>query len=609
MLRFLYCVAFLFLVTATPADAHSLFTRENRSPNTPGDTSWKHLSLRQKIGQTMLMLPDRQLELQLGAGSLTTFFARYPVTGFFMGWKLWDGVQPGDRFQHIQKRCAEYQAASGLPLIFQEDYESGIGIPGMTPFPNEMSLGAANSPVLAYEYGKAMALQSQSVGVKWVLHPVADLNLNRLNPITNTRSIGDDPDRAIRLLSRQIRGLQDNGVAATIKHFPGDGVDSRDQHLLTSCNSLPFADWQQQHGKVFQALIDSGVACIMPGHITLPSYQKEKINGFCPPATLSKELLTNLLKGEMGFKGVVVSDAMVMGGFRGYFDDQLEGQVQSFLAGVDVLLWPSYTFMDTVEARINRGEIPMARLDDAVQRVWALKQRFGLLDKKRELIRSLSAAEKAQALLTSDAICQQAVTLVRDREQRLPLQLPKDKKILVVGVAPIGRKGGDAQVEGIKAFAQALRERGFTVDFRINILYETQGWKDDAAEKYDRIIFVVARSTHAPFGPLQLWDDEAQSVWAANALPKKKIIVLTLGNPYLVNEYFERVNTCINAYSNTPAMHQAVIKALLGEIKMQGISPVNLRAGQSGDQPGPIGLGSIQHTAAGPVKDTTFPDS
>src|SRR5450759_2381602 len=137
-----------------------------------------------------------------------------------------------------------------------------------------MALGAANSPELAFAYGKYVALESRSVGVDWVLNPVSDLNLNPFNPIINVRSISDDPDRAIRLLSQQIKGLQENGVAATIKHFPGDGVDFRDQHLLTSCNSLPIDVWKQKHGKVFKALIDSGVACIMPGHITLPAYQK-----------------------------------------------------------------------------------------------------------------------------------------------------------------------------------------------------------------------------------------------------------------------------------------------------------------------------------------------
>jgi beta-N-acetylhexosaminidase len=583
MLQRIGCGLLLLLVLGGFArvdvpDARSgLFVRSVAAdPVLPKDSSWKKLTLRQKIGQTMLMLPDRTLELKLGGGSLPAYFKRYPVGGYFMGWKLWEGIAPADKLAHIRQRTLEYQAASELPLLFQEDYESGINIPGMTSFPNEMALGAANSPALAYAYGATVAKECRSVGVKWVLHPVADLNVNPLNPIMNVRSIGDDADRAIRLLSQQIRGLQDNGVAATIKHFPGDGVDSRDQHLLTSCNSLPFAVWKQQHGKVFQALIDSGVACIMPGHITLPSYQTEKINGFYPPATLSRELLTGLLKGEMGFKGVIVSDAMTMGGFRGYYDDELEGEVHSFLAGVDVLLWPSYRFMDTVEARIKRGEIPMARLDDAVQRAWALKERFGILDKGRKLLIPLTAADKKQAEETADAICDGAVTLVRDRGQALPLNLKKDKKILVVGVVPVGRKGGDEQLEEIKHFAQGLRERGFDVDFRHNILYETQGWMDETPSKYDRIIFVVARSPHAPFGPLQLWDDEAQSVWAVNAMPKEKIIVVSLGSPYLVNEYFQRVNTCINAYSNTPVMHKAVIRALLGEKPMRGVSPVDL---------------------------------
>lgn len=543
---------------------------------TAKDSAWKNLTLRQKIGQTMMMLPEREKELALGNGSLKGFFERYPVGGFFMGWKLFSGVKPAEYYNHIRSACSEYQLASTLPLIFQQDYESGVELPGMTSFPNSMSLGAARSSPLAYAAGEAVAKQALSVGVQWVLHPVADLNLNPFNPITNIRSVGDDPDEVIRLLSRQIGGLQNNGVAATIKHFPGDGVDYRDQHLLTSCNSLPFNIWKQKHGRVFQALIDSGVACIMPGHITLPAYQKEKINGMYPPATLSRELLTGLLKGEMGFRGVVISDAMVMGGFRGWYDSPLESEIESFKAGVDVLLWPSCTYMDTLEARIKRGEIPLARLDDAVRRIWALKERFGILDKNRQLIREVTANEKAKAGKTAKAICEKAVTLIRDRDHALPLSFEKDKKILVVGVAPVARKGGEKNLKELRDFAEQLKGRGFRVDFRHDILYETQGWTDDAPQKYDRIIFALARTSHAPFGPLEFYDDEAQTVWAVNSMPKEKIIVVNFGNPYNTNEYFERVNTCINAYSNTEQMHTAVIDALLGKIKLTGKSPVDL---------------------------------
>lgn len=534
------------------------------------------LSLRQKIGQTMLMLPDRALELKLGRGSLSAFFERYPVTGFFMGWKLFDGVAPENYVAHMRAAVSEYQQASALPLLFQEDYESGVNLPGMTPFPRAMSLGATDSPDLAYAYGRSIAWEARSVGVRWVLHPVADLNLNPLNPVTNVRSISDDPDRAIRLLARQIAGLQEHGVAATIKHFPGDGVDSRDQHLTTTCNSLPLDQWRKRHGRVFQELIRGGVAAIMPGHITLPAYQKERINGFPPPATLSRELLTDLLKKDLGFKGVVVSDAMTMGGFRGWYPNALEGEIQSFLAGVDILLWPSYAFMDEVEKRIQRGEIPMERLDDAVARAWALKERLGLVAGGDALVRPLAPSERDSLSVTARTVAEKALTLVRDRKSALPLLVERDRKILLVGVVPVGRKGGQREFRGLDHLRRCLEQRGFEVTLQRNLLYETQGWESNVTEVYDRILVAVVRIPHAPFGPMQLWDDEAQSAWGINALPKEKIIVVSLGSPYVLNEYFERVDTCINAYSNDAPTQEALVRALMGEIPLVGRSPVNL---------------------------------
>jgi beta-N-acetylhexosaminidase len=490
-----------------------------------------------------------------------------------MGWKLFTGINEQDKIAHLEKSIKEYQAASKLPLIFQQDYENGISLPGMTSLPKEMAIGAANSPALTYDYGTGLAKEAASIGIRWVLHPVADLSLNPANPIVNTRSISDDPNKAINLLSRQIAGLQDHQVAATIKHFPGDGVDYRDQHLMTTSNSLTMEEWYKYHGKVFKSLIDSGVAAIMPGHITLPAYQKEKINGFYPPATLSGELLTNLLKKEMGFGGVIVSDAMTMGGFRGWYPSQLEGEIASFKAGVDVMLWPSYAFMDTLEAQIKSGEIPMARLDDAVSRIWKLKEQYV---NKKQLFRKISEAEKLASEQTAMKISEQSVTIVRDREKMLPLLPVKDKKILIVAVTTQSRKGGDGGLENLKNFQKLLIDKGFEVDFQKNLLYETQGWTEQVSTQYDKIIFAIVRETHAPFGPLQLYDDEAQTAWAINAMPKEKLIVISFGSPYTINEYFERVHTCLNAYSNNKEMHHAVVKVITGEIKAQGVSPVNL---------------------------------
>jgi len=326
-------------------------------------------------------------------------------------------------------------------------------------------------------------------------------------------------------------------------------------------------------------VIDAGVMAIMPGHFTLPAYQKVKdeyLDSFHPPATLSKALLTDLLKGEMGFQGVIVSDAMMMGGFRGWYPTQLEGEIQSFRAGMDAMLWPAYEFMDEAEARINRGDIPLARLDDAVSRVWELKRKLGLLDPERLLVRDMTSAEKQAAAADSRRITERAITLVRDRNHALPLDPASDKKILVVGVVPQSRKGGDGGFARLGHFKKELEDRGFTVDLQHNILYETDYWQSDVTERYDRIIVIAIRQMHQPYGPLLFWDDEAQSVWGINAMSKDKLIVVGMGSPYLINEYFERVHTCLNAYSYDESTQSAVVRALMGEIPLVGDSPVSL---------------------------------
>lgn len=540
------------------------------------DSGWTQLSLREQIGQTMLMLPERENELALGNGSLDRFFDRYPVGGFFMGWKLFSGVAPKDYLEHQLQATKEYAASSKIPLLFQQDYENGLGetFPELTLFPREMNLGAANDTSLANQFGEAVARECRHLGVNWVLHPVADLNINRYNPITSLRSIGDNPDMAIQLLSSQIKGLQENGVAATIKHFPGDGVDVRDQHLVTTSNFLSKEAWWENHGRVFQELINEGVYCIMPGHIRLPFYQKEKINGFMPPATLSKELLTDLLKKEMGFNGVIISDAMVMGGFRGYYPTNLENEIKSFEFGVDMMLWPSYAYMDTLEARILRNEIPLERLHDAVHRVWNLKKRLGLFDKNYPQFESIDEETIQKHKNLAREIGKASLTQLTGKGAFLAKS--KDQTIALIYVTPISNKGGDRLLNSLKSMKDLLESEGFEVHDQHNLLYENQGWSQTLTEKYDKVIFLVARQQHQPFGPLQFYDDEAQSIWAINAMPKEKLAVINFGDPYAYTEYFERVPYFINAYSDPVFVQEAVVDVLMGRQQATGESPVNL---------------------------------
>ncbi len=226
------------------------------------------------------------------------------------------------------------------PLLLLEDFECGLesSFTEYSNLPGEMGLGATNSSELAYVYGEIIAREARSVGINWLLHPVSDLNLNPFNFLTNVVSVGDDPNSAIDLLERQVQGMQAQKVAATAKHFPGDGTDFIDQHFTTSQMMLSYDDWLKQHGRVFQSLIENGVMSIMPVHISFPDYQKETVNGEKLPATSSREIMTELLKEKLGIDGVVVSDALNMGGIAGYYENQIETEVECFKAGADILI-------------------------------------------------------------------------------------------------------------------------------------------------------------------------------------------------------------------------------------------------------------------------------
>lgn len=540
------------------------------------DDAWKSLSLREKIGQTVIISADPETEKRLGGGTLAGFFERYPVSGVFLGsWKF-EQLDSSARSASVRQWVQDYRAASPIPLFLQEDYEQGPGsaFADFTHLPSLMALGATNSIALAEDYGRTLALESRALGLNWLLNPVADLNLNFMNPVVNTRSLSDDPDRVIRLLSSQIRAMQRNGLISTLKHFPGDGMDFRDQHLVTTVNTLSLAEWRKSYGRVFQQLIRDGAASVMVGHITLPAYQKERRNGRLLPASLSKEIITDLLKKELGFQGVVISDALNMGGLQSHFPTPLETQLQAFKAGTDLMLWPSLAYMDALAKRLQSGEIPMQRLDDAVSRVWALKRRFGLLDSRTVTVLPYSDKQHKASETVASQVAQASLTLVRDTPRLLPLSSAKTPRVLLVLVVP--QNLAEARLKAFAPTQAALQSLGFQVDLRANLSF----YEHDLAqfEGYDRIVFAFDRHTHAPMGTLQLYETEALTAWSANALPRAKVISISYGDPYVHDVLLPLVGTAINVYSDSPASQQALVRALVGEIGFAGSSPVNLDA-------------------------------
>ena len=570
-------IFFLFFLVSLSISAQSFKIKQNKMKNSSKyttDTSWKKLSLREKIGQTMMVTSDYNLHLKIGNGDLQSFLNKYPVGGLFVAQWRFNRKNFGDAKieDFIPKIMQVYENASSLPLFFSEDFERGVGYnySNATKLPVEMTLGAANDDSLAYAYGTIAAQESRAMGFNWLLNPVADLNMNPLHPLVIERAISDNAELAIPLLQNQIRGIHDQNVISTIKHFPGDGATICDQHVITSSNNLSFKEWKKTYGRVFQTFINDNAPSIMVGHIRLPAYQKETIDGVFPPATLSREIMQKLLKKQMKFKGVVISDAMNMGGATGFYDTELEAAIQCFVAGADIILWPNIKYLDTVEARIIRGEIPMSRLDDAVQRIWTLRKRFNLLEKKQSIAMPLQNDHSTYVLKTLTNLSQKAVTLIQDKKNELPLKPSTNKKILLANISYSDKS------KLFEPMKRELEARGFDVTLTYDLHFYKWQTRLDSLNKFDKIIVCFENKYFDPIGSPLLKDHEAFSLWTINSLQIGKIIGVSFGNPYYNTFYLNKAQILINAYSSDEYMQIAVVKALTGEIKCTAKSPVNV---------------------------------
>lgn len=512
------------------------------------------LSLKEKILQTVVIKIDKD-----------KFVSEKVGAAFFFGEIITEADEMG--INAARKTLEQYVENADIPILMTSDFENGCGsmLKGLTPLPYLMSLGATNSEKVAYDYGKATALEARSVGANWTFSPMCDLNINKRNPLVNVRGMTDDPELAIRLLNEVIRGMQENGLAACAKHFPGDGLDWRDQHIMTTNNTLSFEDWKKLSGKVFQSVIDNGVYSIMPGHITLPSYQKEHFpNGMKLPATLSYELISKLLKKEMGFTGVVVTDALDMGGFNGWYKNRDISQIESFKAGCDMMLWPTNNYVNDMIEAIENGYITIERLDDAVSRILTMKEKLGLFEKKQGYI-ELSDYDKKFVANVQQKTAESSITLVRDDAGFFPLSSKKAKRIAVV---PITHH--EPAFEEAELLCRELEDKGFSVS------YFKDGMTDEDVDANDIIIQALFSRPFRPMGFLDFHSDEAQKVADSLKYGKEKTIIVSFGSPYFGEQYFERALTYVNAYSMLSPSVKAFVRAAVGEIEFTQFSPVQL---------------------------------
>jgi beta-N-acetylhexosaminidase len=494
------------------------------------------------------------------------------------------------------------QKSSQLPLIVTADFERGASmrLTGTTVFPHAMAFGATGKTENAEAFGRITALEARAVGVHWNFFPVADVNSNPDNPIINTRSFGEDPQQVGDFVAAYIRGAHQGGMLTTAKHFPGHGDTATDSHLGIAQVRGDRERLNAVELPPFRRAIAAGVDAVMVAHVTAPALDLEPNR----VATTSSAIVDGLLKEEMKFKGVVVTDALDMAGLtRLYAKDIGRAAVESFKAGNDLLIIPanldaSYRAM---LAAARSGEIDRLSLDRSVRKLLELKASLGLHKARLADPAQLSSqVAKPENLAVGQRIADEAITLIRDDAKLLPLQpneksagtieaaLPYQSLVEVSDRLVVVILSDDLRTDSGRMLEQQILARVpdahvFYADAR-----SAAGMKPsvlaalDAAEHVIAAVYVVptaGKAMRAAGGGLKnsvAMDDATESLLTAvldRAAPRT--VVLSMGNPYFVRD-FPAIQTYLCAYSNTTVSETAAVKAVFGEISIGGHLPVTI---------------------------------
>ncbi len=531
------------------------------------------LTLHEKIGQTV---QERSFSFD-NDQTRRAWFAEWPVGSLFCGGEIINRAGGGA----VRDEILAAQSACKMPLLVAGDLEHGAGgvIKGLTLFPHMMALGAANDEALAYEYGKWTALEGRAAGFTWTFAPVVDLLQNWLNPVVSNRALGANPEHVARLADAIIRGLQDHGLAACAKHFPGDGVDFRDQHLVTSVNSLSREEWEKNHGRVFQSAINAGVYSIMSGHIALPWLEPMESSQRRPrPSTVSRRVLMDLLRNQMGFEGVIVSDALEMAGFTGWASYE-ERIIQAFNAGNDVMLWPGKGYFEIMERAINKGLVPIERLDDSVKRILNLKIQLGLtpIHSPRDGTSNLPLSEGFSVEFNTEShkaaaqIAEKSITLVRNRQGLLPLASQRVKRVLLhQAVTP---EGGHRH--SLQPFIDRLKARGIELTILVNgNCLDLPGLEEKGA-RWDAYLVIFNMQIHEMKNTVRPVGSMGEVMWTLQNGETVQPIVISCGTPFLLND-MPFLDTLINTYSSSESTLIALDQTLFAEIPFNSFSPVDV---------------------------------
>ena len=538
------------------------------------------------------------LSVEQKVGQLFTLAVRDPDPESTLGAIRAVGIEPGGMMARpmpkaeAQQLNRALQDASAVPLLLAANLErggDGLAVEG-TALGTQYAVAATDDDTHAYRLGLVAGREGAALGCTWAFAPVVDLDLNPANPITNTRTYGSDPERVLRMALAYMRGIHEAGLAVSVKHWPGDGVDARDQHISTSVNSLSIDEWEAGYGTVYRGMIEAGADTVMAAHIMHPQWSRALRPGIedaeILPASLAPELTTDLLRGRLGFNGLVTTDATVMTGMTAVMP-RSQAVPASIMAGCDVFLFTGNLAQDFgfMLDGVRSGALTADRLDEAVTAVLAFKASLGLHRKQAdgslvpgpEALDVVGCAEHQQ---WAKECAEAAVTLVKDREGVLPLTPDRHRRVLLY---VLGDTGGYGDWEGggcSGRFVDRLTEAGFEVDrfdYESGTGFEHYEELMDVlgvVEGYDLVLYLASLKTASNQTVVRITWGIPFGFDSPRAVEDVPTVFVSIDNPYHLIDV-PMVKTFVNAYTSTTVTVDAVVDRLLGRAPFTGISPAD----------------------------------
>lgn len=465
----------------------------------------------------------------------------------------------------------DFQRMSETPLLISADFERGtkMRLDDGSLFPSNMALGATRNPELAYRMGLMIAKECRAIGVHQNYAPVVDVNNNALNPIINVRSYGEDPELVSSMADKFIEGLQDGNVIATAKHFPGHGDTDIDSH-----NDLPVLNFSKERLESlelipFKNAIRNNVKSVMIAHLSFPAVDNESY----VPASLSKSIVSGILIDELKFKGLIVTDALNMAGVVKHFTTE-DVALRCVNAGIDLILMPQgeSRTIDAIEEAVKNGSVSESRIDESVTKILDAKRWLKLFDDKFTNTATISSVVNSQEELNlSQQIADESITLVKNSGSIIPFENSGNEKCLIVSI----NNGNE------KANSDYFISRfGDKNNFKEVSLYDITGDVTNAGEiisdaaNYDVILIPIYAKVKIKTGTVGLPDSQI-SLINALAASGKKTVVISFGNPYLI-QGFGTIDSYVCAYADAESSINSAISSIVGTIKFKGKLPVSI---------------------------------